>query len=389
MPQEDPVLVGFDRLIKKHEPLYSEPWTFGINSLDGAFSALSLDQVRAHKKLLDWMHRSLLPRLNEQIRTLAILLLPSDYWKNPKETRKLILQVQSELDNTTDAIKSIITSICPTSTGLAQERTDDQHLKGLKSFRLQLLKPRIHNDLLYHINKVFSLAHELFQQIKLAPDAVKPDKFDGCSYRNDFIKDAWITFRGIDLTIKFMESSELDLAQEQWVFQFAQLDKTIRGIVRTANQLQSKQINNPKNLQVRKAAELARIAIPMTKLIKMFFIKISKEGINQRRFPTYTKMSSQQIQSLTHSLDTSGEDLLALQSLLSRIGGSGFGAANSREAMQIANNLKSRAETTLSLVLLYCVPLIKNTDGFESREYYKTWFDTWSAAFDLATPEAR
>ncbi|OAV94349.1 hypothetical protein PTTG_26996 [Puccinia triticina 1-1 BBBD Race 1] len=370
MPQEDPVLVGFSRLMNKYEPAFYGRWTYDSNSFEGAFSALSVDQVKAHKKLLDWMHRSLLPRLREQFKTLSVSLLPSVFWKQPENTRKLILETQSELDNTTDTVKSIIASICPACTGpmvSAPERADDQHLKGLKSYRLQLLKPSFNNDVVYHINKVCTSAHELFQQIKLAPDA-----------------DVGLAFEAIDATIKIIESSELDLAQEQWVYAFPRIDETIWDIIRTANRLQSQRSREPQNVHVRKAAELAKLSIPMMKLIKIFFNKISKRGINQKRLSTYSKMSSEQIDSLAHSLDNSRGDLIELQLLFPKISENGFSAATSREAIRIADQIKSGLETTLSLVLLYCLALIKHTDGFESRDYYKTWFDGWSTAFDLA-----
>ncbi|WAQ90771.1 hypothetical protein PtA15_13A170 [Puccinia triticina] len=238
---------------------------------------------------------------------------------------------------------------------------------------------------MHRIHRVCTQAHELFRQIQLAPQEVRPNKFDGCSYRENFIKGVRLASRSIDATIQVIASSELNLAQHQWAVELPRMHKTIWGIINTTNRLQTKRVKGPRSLQLRQAAELAKHSVPMLKLIRMFFNKISTHGINRGRFPTYTKMSSEQIDSLSHSLTAICEDLGVLKRLFQKIEETGLGAATGREVIEIANKMTSGLETTLPLVLLHCVPLIKDTEHFESRDYYKTWFATWNTAFDSAT----
>ncbi|WAQ90773.1 hypothetical protein PtA15_13A172 [Puccinia triticina] len=246
---------------------------------------------------------------------------------------------------------------------LAPEQTDDQHLKGLKSYQFERLKRRFNHDAIYHINEVCALGHVLFHQIKLAPAVVKPAQLDGCIYRNDFIKDVRYASYGINSIIKSIEASELNLAQEKWAVKLPCINEKIWEIIHAADILQTKQSTEPENLQVRKAAKLAKLSIPMIKLIKIFLTKISKQGINQKRFPTYTKMSLEQNNYLAHLVAIFGEDFKSLQLLYPKIEATGFGAATSRETVQIANDIESHVITTLSPVLMYYLPLIKDTNG--------------------------
>ncbi|KAI9603534.1 hypothetical protein KEM48_000948 [Puccinia striiformis f. sp. tritici PST-130] len=224
MTKRDPVLVGFTRLIKKYE------WTYEQDDIDKALYGLSIkNEVRSPEVLLNRMHSTLLPLLNKQIKTLSPSANPSDLWKQPQDKRTLILRTQTELENTIDKIKSIITSICPADIGPMMsppDRMDDQDLKGLKSYRLHRLKPKFNEEVLYQINQVFTRAHELFQQSILPPRSleffrqsileqhdVRPDTLDN---RKNLTKDVNLASTMIESTIKLFEWSELDCAQENW-----------------------------------------------------------------------------------------------------------------------------------------------------------------------------
>ncbi|WAQ93170.1 hypothetical protein PtA15_18A228 [Puccinia triticina] len=108
----DLVVEGFSRLISQ-----SEVDRIGIDiiqeiSSGGTFSALSIHQINSQEDLLHRLHSHLLPLLNNQINTLSLLLIPSGLWKEPARTIKLILQTQTEFQDTIDQFKSIITTVC-------------------------------------------------------------------------------------------------------------------------------------------------------------------------------------------------------------------------------------------------------------------------------------
>ncbi|KAI9601187.1 hypothetical protein H4Q26_000991 [Puccinia striiformis f. sp. tritici PST-130] len=377
--------------MNKYPPSFYGKWTYDQNSFDDAFSALSIDQVRTQEGLLDRMHSSLLPQLDDQIKTLSLSLVPSDVWKEPKAKRQLILRTMSELEKTIDQIKSIIAATCPACTGpmsSAPERTDDHHLRGLKSYRLQRLKPKFNEEVLYQINQIFTHAHALFQKIVLAPEGVKPDKLDEGSDRKSLTRWVDIACKSIKSTIKDSESSELDLAQESWHFEVPKIDTMFEEIIGIAYQPKTDFVTEDGRRISRTpihepVVQLARRMIPIIKLVKIFYNKISRRGMNQHRFPPFTKMSSEQISYIAHSMSTFHGDVIKLRLLLQRAN-ERFGAVTGKEFMRLINNLKSHIETPLVLIPLHYIPLIPATNGPELRTYYITWFETWSDQFYLA-----
>ncbi|POW04032.1 hypothetical protein PSTT_10667 [Puccinia striiformis] len=323
----DHMLAEFDRLLIKYEPLFIGEGADDHYAFERAFSALSVDQVRKKEGLVGQM-RGFLPLLDEQFKALSGLLIPSDVWKRRERTRKVILQAQSELEHTIDQMRFIVTAVCPpTSEPLsAREQTDDQHLKGLKSYRLHRLKYKFDNEVLFFVNLIFNRGLELFRN-QVRAGHVKPDKFNRCSCR-----------------VEFTDDSE----------------------------------NLPTTGQ-----EIAQRSIPIIKLIKIFYYKLSKRGINSKGFPRYTNMNSEHIKSVAESINAAHKDIAELLLLLRRAD-TGFGAATSHEFLHLANTLKSRLEPPLFLVPLYLIPLIPVTDGLELRTYYINWVDTWSTQFYLA-----
>ncbi|KAH9466761.1 hypothetical protein MJO28_000641 [Puccinia striiformis f. sp. tritici] len=369
----DHMLAEFDRLLIKYEPLFIGEGADDHYAFERAFSALSVDQVRKKEGLVGQM-RGFLPLLDEQFKALSGLLIPSDVWKRRERTRKVILQAQSELEHTIDQMRFIVTAVCPpTSEPLsAREQTDDQHLKGLKSYRLHRLKYKFDNEVLFFVNLIFNRGLELFRQIKSAPAHVKPDKFNRCSCRVDLTDDVRRASTMIESTIRFLELSELDLAQDHWNSELLGIDEKMMGIMAKVRE----SANEP-------VKQIAQRSIPIIKLIKIFYYKLSKRGINSKGFPRYTNMNSEHIKSVAESINAAHKDIAELLLLLRRAD-TGFGAATSHEFLHLANTLKSRLEPPLFLVPLYLIPLIPVTDGLELRTYYINWVDTWSTQFYLA-----
>ncbi|KAI7962563.1 hypothetical protein MJO28_000657 [Puccinia striiformis f. sp. tritici] len=297
----------------------------------------------------------------------------------------------SELEHTIDQIKFIIAATCLACKGpltSAPEQTDDHNCRGLKSYRLQRLELKFNGEVLYQINQVFTHAHELFQKTVPASDKVKPDKLDESSDRKVLAKWVDLASKSIKSTIKEFESSELNLAQESWQFELSKIDDIFGEIIHTAYQPGTDLVTEDGRRSSRAPVHepvmrLAQGIVPIIKLVKIFYKKTSQRGMNQRRFPLFTKMSSQQILSMAHSIGTFHGDVLKLRLLLPRAN-QRFGAVTGKEFMRLVNNLKSQVETPLALMPLHYIPLISVTDGPELRTYYITWFETWSDQFYLA-----
>jgi hypothetical protein len=129
------------------------------------------------------------------------------------------------------------------------------------------------------------------------------------------------------------------------------------------------------------------LAIPLIKISKLFFTKLSERGLNNREHPRFTEMSSHQLNSLAKSLGKVASDILRLSILLDKADEAydPYGAATSQQFVEIAASIKRRYEAPLVVLMLYIVPDIPDSDGSTDQTYYKNWFVTWNTQRILAT----
>ncbi|KAA1073512.1 hypothetical protein PGT21_014304 [Puccinia graminis f. sp. tritici] len=405
----DPVLVGFSHLMTKYQPVFFVRWRDVADSSEEASSSLSKDeQLKSLQDLLDSMTHCLLPQLKDQLRTLSDLLFPPNFWKQPEITRKLILETQSEIENTIDQIKSIIATLCPAPTGSmiskpTHTQTEDQDLEALKSYRLQRLKSKFNEGLLYHVNLLFTQAHILFQQIKLVPDKVRPNEFDGWTCREDFAKRVRLASKTINSIIETSECSELDLVQQQWAVDLQNIDETMEEIAsliarssapkRSPDELENRLefINsnntdtNPNRAMRTWVIPLAKSSLRIIKIGRLYFKKVLRTAgkMNGKRF---TSMNLKQIESLAEAANLAHENLADLLVLFQKAANPhGFGPENRAEFSIRALRFSSHVNSAKSLVLKYLFPLISDIDPSESLVYCTAWFNTWSNMFFGAT----
>ncbi|EFP84733.2 uncharacterized protein PGTG_10892 [Puccinia graminis f. sp. tritici CRL 75-36-700-3] len=377
---------GFDRLISRCELL-------AIIHLEAAlppeafaayFAAHSIDQVNTKEDFLNRLHLDHLPFLNTRINTLSQSLIPSGLWKEPNKKLRLVLQIQSEIEHVLDQIECVMNTVCP-GPGSAQMPTNDQHFRSLKYSRIYRLRILLHVGVMHNILQVFYRARDLFQQIELAPEEQKP-QFDACPSRQDLCVQVDCASERIESTIQMLEHPEFDLIQDNWGYDLCGMEKTMEEILTL--------INPPANLseeaqqKVRKfnhkpVIQLARVFIPIIKLSKLFFAKLSKRGMNQRRFLTFSEMCSDQIETLAKSTTYVAQDIEPLLGLLFKAD-LAHRASTNQEFTQITNDLKSHLESALLLVILYYLPLVPDTEGFPVQNYYKTWFVTWNTQFNIS-----
>ncbi|OAV93153.1 hypothetical protein PTTG_12559 [Puccinia triticina 1-1 BBBD Race 1] len=138
-----------------------------------------------------------------------------------------------------------------------------------------------------------------------------------------------------------------------------------------------------KMLQHKPIIHLARLFIPIFKLCKIFFVKISKRGMNSKRLPLFTKMSSEQIESLANSIGDINCDLIKFFYQLHEADQTP-GAAAGEEFVKLATQLKTYFETLKCLMQLHYLPMIPDNNGLQDRTYYSSWFVTWDTHFQLS-----
>ncbi|EFP92625.2 uncharacterized protein PGTG_18624 [Puccinia graminis f. sp. tritici CRL 75-36-700-3] len=392
--KKDPILAEFTNLSKKYGLSSNDGrGTYDPNSLDRGFSALSIDEIEPQENLLNKVvHRYCLPQLKEQVQTLSSALAPSEFAKQPEMMRQVILQTQAAIDRMLHRTQGVLGDICLPPTALMSsltERMDDGEFRSVKAYRLDLLKPKFNEEVLYHLNQLFTRGHTLFQHIQLAPNNLRPQELDACSPRHKFLQDVDRVTRGIEATIRILECSELELAQEQWVFELPKIDEMTHEIMGIIHRHQTRQINTEpaaRNPVDPPAIQLAKLSLPLIKIVKLFFTKISvNRGMNRKLLPTLSKMSSGHIHCIAHSPGKIHGDIIQLLLLLQPAAAENrFNAATCQQYIKLINQIKADIDTPSLHVVQYCLPLLTNTPEFQARAYYIRWFETWDTLFDLA-----
>ncbi|POW04041.1 hypothetical protein PSTT_10696 [Puccinia striiformis] len=129
--------------------------------------------------------------------------------------------------------------------------------------------------------------------------------------------------------------------------------------------------------------QLAKLVIPIFKLSRIFFKKLSKRGLNNERLPVFTEMCSNQIECLVKCAAEVSDDLLQLTVHLD-FANRDRGVVTSLEFIELATTLKARFESPLLLVVLYIIPFIPDNESLNVQNYYRNWCLTWNNQMSLA-----
>ncbi|EHS63635.1 uncharacterized protein PGTG_21725 [Puccinia graminis f. sp. tritici CRL 75-36-700-3] len=344
------VVQGFSRLIRKSSSLGD----VHVRAIE-AFLAHS---VYSKEDLLNQLHSHHLPLLSNQLKTLSLSPIPSGLWKESNEDLELILQTQSDLEHTLDQIKFTIASVCTSP----HSQSKEQHLKALKWFRISHLQQR------------------------LAPEDLKRQS-NRCHYKKRLSNEVYRASKLIELvTIESTQWSDLDLAQEDWESELDKIEQMIRHnitMISPPPNFRQEYEASVRRLTHVPVIRLARLSIPIIKLSKLFFMKISKRGMNQRRLSPYTEMSSNEIDIFSQSVAGVAYHVQILIQLFYH-NDMAYSDAASHEFTAVTNQIKNELESALLFILLHFLPLVPDTKGLPAQKYYKTWFVTWKIQFNFS-----
>ncbi|KAH9444599.1 hypothetical protein MJO28_013373 [Puccinia striiformis f. sp. tritici] len=130
---------------------------------------------------------------------------------------------------------------------------------------------------------------------------------------------------------------------------------------------------------------LTKLSIPIVKLSRLFFNKLSRGGMNiKQQFPKFTEMTSFQLDRLASSVDTAWDDLNQLLEILEDNDISYEPQTLCSTVIEIAHQLESHFESFLCLILLHFFPLIPDTDSVGDQNHFKNWFVIWKTQFTIA-----
>ncbi|KAI7950123.1 hypothetical protein MJO28_008944 [Puccinia striiformis f. sp. tritici] len=335
------------------------------------------NQPGIKKKATFQLHSSILPGLRSQIVTISDLTDPDDLSKAPGSQLKLISDVQSELNHTLDQIISATSILYAQPPDPLTIPGNDGHLEERKYFRLNNFLHYLADFLLEDIGPVCSASSELIEKLKLSTD---PDQFKSDVFvvwvREDLLERKSDFLASIDGVIQWLTGTDFDIVQLDWKNEILVLDE----LLETIGDLTGYSVDPT---EYNSLIPLAKLVIPLIKLSRIFFNKLSVQEMNRKPLPMYTKTCSHSLNSMASSLGDVIDDLSEIASLL-RYDLRTPAADTCQSLIDGVQSLQDRLKSSLALIRTHFLPIIPDTKNFPIQNYYKAWFATWQTMFTVA-----
>ncbi|KAA1064314.1 hypothetical protein PGTUg99_012829 [Puccinia graminis f. sp. tritici] len=347
---------------------------------------VSVDQPELKKGLLVQLQTSLLPQLQQHVITISQLTNPSDLRKEPASSFKRMLEIQSDLTTILDQISHATDTICSEQLYLSHPsvRRNDQYLNELKPYKLEGLHHRLTTFFLQELYNVFDSSYQTIQQLEFSTKKYN-DRIDLTDARDTMIEAVDECLECIELALDWLKGSEFDNVQEDWRYEKCGINETLQKVLSLIDPTTSlsKKKRRLKEPLSRPVVKLAKSVVPVIKLCRLFFNKLSARGMNRRRLPPFTTMCSYQLENIGALAGHTGAELGRILHLLQEA--DTIVDEDTRYALTKAvGALETQFQTPFLLILLHFVPIIPDTDGHPVQDYYKKWFAVWNTQFNLA-----
>ncbi|KAH9453423.1 hypothetical protein Pst134EA_024296 [Puccinia striiformis f. sp. tritici] len=312
---------------------------------------------------LNLLQYSLLPILSQQIKTLSRLLpQPLDICRDdtPLEL-EMILKLQVKIDHTLSQITEFVAVICPRPPGVPAQ-TDDNHLEDSKESCSQGLLVKIIN-----LNQdICTLFDDSSQLIK------------GINYRGWVTRyTGWIK-KSIKAMIGWLKRSEFHHIQHQWEVEVDRMDGILAKLTKLINPTITKPVEEEgeekKNVEEEEdqfelkdlsepAIKLAHSAMPIIKLSRLFFKKLSRIGNYKFSVEKFTEMSSNQLWRLERSAADISHSIIKLTKEIIQVDVNDQAHGNplfppASALTQTVEDLHPIFDSSILMIILYVVPLI-------------------------------
>ncbi|KAI9599781.1 hypothetical protein KEM48_002775 [Puccinia striiformis f. sp. tritici PST-130] len=350
-----------------------------------AEEAPPIHETNFKRDLVVQLKSTLLPELRRHIVTLTELLKPESLLKEPGTKLKLISETQIELDRTLDQMFSAIGVLCPGVHQVSFTGINDQHLNELKHYRLYGL----HKELTIDFPQVSGTS------LTLSAGDSTLDGDDSSSLIHQLtLSTGDFTFDGDDSSSlihqlplstrnsTFKSHDDVDSTRDYILDDVSHCHVSIDSMI---NWLEGSEfdISTPTIHLSKPIIELARILIPVIKLLRLLFDKLSERGMNRKRLPLYTTMNSDQLDSIGKMAEQVGDILQRLKDIFVESSPQPDGLT-AQMLTQDVQSLEYLINNPLFLVLVYFLPIVPDTDGFPTQNYLKAWLASWKTLFTIA-----
>ncbi|KAH9473528.1 hypothetical protein Pst134EA_000607 [Puccinia striiformis f. sp. tritici] len=326
-----------------------------------------IDQLKSNSERLQ---SSLLPLLEQQLDTISTLLNPSVLRKDPLETLQLISELQFQLDDTLQKIRSVLSNTHPKG-HRAPDKANDKHLEECKQYRTHGLHRRIREGLL---SDVTSFCHASYRLIMNLGFTTLRDR-DPSTPTNKITLSSTSRIKvSLQSVSGWLTGSEWDTVLDEWRSYMddgmmdSLLDDAIeqaRSIAKSAAETQP--MSEP---LIESKPQIGELWIPIMKLSRLFFAKLIRSGLERKSIRRYTDMNSYQLHRLN---ELALQVCAAIHNLNSWANVSGGLTEDSKNRfIQGIKSLVTLFQTSLLDILLYVIP------GIPDADYLQAWLVTWN-----------
>ncbi|KNE96036.1 hypothetical protein PSTG_10613 [Puccinia striiformis f. sp. tritici PST-78] len=332
------------------------------------------NEAGAKETALNRLHGTL-PAWKRQLAAYSQLPDPPESQEETETNLEAILYAEAAMEATTQYLAVDIATVQSEPT-----RSDDHHLKRLKSYRLH----KLHSMLTVACDLIrgsYLKGNEIFGYLEIG---LSPEESERRGTRQMALKEVALL---IDWAIECIEESDWDLALKYWKSESKYITRLLEKLVhyiRPQNDaLAGESRYSAERFYREPVIHLARLMMPIMKLARLFLNKVTLLGMNTKRLPLFTEMSSDRIKSIVESHGHVSISMSQTISLL-QVADVSPGAETYYQLIETAKELHNRSEAPWLHVVLHLVPLITDTNEYPTRKDIESWIISWNTQRKLA-----
>ncbi|KAI9611649.1 hypothetical protein H4Q26_008604 [Puccinia striiformis f. sp. tritici PST-130] len=347
-----PVLIALEALAAKYDSRWREEY---YSDADEENKVRTRDELDQKTKLLDEFRSILLPSIKHQLKSLSTAVL--DRPQNNNEYSSLDIELTLEtLSNLDRTIQEIFMCIRPGPLDKRRsQNAHDHHSKQCKAFRCFDVDVRIH-DLL-------SSNHS--QDTNYRPPTPREQNV--------------VCLSLIDRTIERSGASDFALLQRNWQCTVRSLDELLETL---ASLIDCRQ--NDRSALRRSVVKQAGLTVPLIKLLRTLYNKISNTTTKTLSFTLDTELNSDTL----YTLDQDPALILypcQVYTVHLEESHKANSMISSSHSMRKRINWMSRSvDSTVVLLALYIIPLSPQIDHSSLQSDFKAWLFEWQRLWHIA-----
>ncbi|KAI7953232.1 hypothetical protein MJO29_008863 [Puccinia striiformis f. sp. tritici] len=329
---------------------------------------LTQDDLKTKRLLLAQLESSLLPSLQNQLDSYLNSLDIQDDSRNLKPNFELTCEFLSRLDQTLDQTRECIESA---ALDIIPSGTHDHHLKELKAFRCTTLMSSI-SSLTYGLQTLFEMSSIYVQ--KWHASSQDPESMECQQLASIWKEYARRSGIGCNKTIRQaflkLQGSDLDIIQDEWQEKAASLTSTLETL--TSHTTTPPRRNRSAFRQ--HVIKLAHLAMPLIKLIRIFYNDFSSRTRKNLRFTLDTELNSETLTQL-HQSAAEVTGCFAVLGHALRASYADRSLAYGRDFIPKQIQVVSQTlDSTLVILAMYLIPLPGQTGHSPAANHYKARF---------------